>query len=71
MNSMERVWTRMKKSANKSADQKILISMPESQDAVLKFCRLEKAEAPPRDALQFLAKELVRLSLEAQLPTAN
>ncbi|MGA8575519.1 MAG: hypothetical protein WB609_07525 [Candidatus Cybelea sp.] len=66
---MERVWTRMKKSANKSADQKILISMRESQNAVLKFCRLEKAETPPRDALQFLAKELMRLTQEAQIPT--
>jgi len=65
---MERVWTRMKTSANKFAGRKILISMPESQDAVLKFCRQEKADTPPRDALQFLAKELVRLTLEAQVP---
>lgn len=68
MNSMERVWKRMKISANKSAGKKTLISMRESRDAVLKLCRQEKANTPPRDALQFLAKELVRLTLEAQIP---
>lgn len=65
---MERVWVRMKVRANKSANQKTLISMRESQDMVLKFCCLEKANAPPRDALQFLAKELMRLTAEAQSP---
>jgi hypothetical protein len=65
---MERVWARMKASAAKSARHKILINMRESQNAVLKFCRQEKAATPPRDALQFLAKELLRLTLEAQFP---
>ncbi|MFY9664203.1 MAG: hypothetical protein WAL67_04900 [Candidatus Cybelea sp.] len=69
MNPMERVWARMKVRANKLAGQKTLISMPESQNAVLKLCRQEKASVPPGDALQFLAKELVRLTLEAQYPT--
>jgi hypothetical protein len=68
MNSMERVWTRMKVSANRFGDKKTLISMPESRIVVLKLCRQEKANAPPRDALQFLAKELVRLTVEAQFP---
>ena len=63
MNAMERVWTRMKVSANKSADRKTLIGMRESRSAVLKLCRQEKANTPPRDALQYLAKELVRLTL--------
>lgn len=68
MNPMERVWTRMKISAVKSADHKTVINMRESQETVLKLCRQEKAETPPRDALQFLAKELVRLTREAQVP---
>jgi hypothetical protein len=68
MNSMERVWTRIKGIANKSADKKALISMDESRNVVLRLCRQEKADTPPRDALHFLAKELVRLTLEAQLP---
>lgn len=68
MNPMERVWTRMKVSAAKSAASKTVISMQESRNTVLKLCRQEKTETPPRDALQFLAEELVRLSLEAQSP---
>lgn len=68
MNSMERVWTRLKLFAKKSADQKTLISMRESRNVVLRLCRQEKADAPPQDALHFLAKELVRLTLEAQFP---
>jgi hypothetical protein len=62
---MERVWSRMKISAIKSAQRKTVISMQESRNMVLKLCRQEKATTPPRDALQFLAKELVRLTLEA------
>ncbi|MGC1381604.1 MAG: hypothetical protein WA814_11355 [Candidatus Baltobacteraceae bacterium] len=58
----------MKISAVKSADHKTVINMRESQETVLKLCRQEKAETPPRDALQFLAKELVRLTREAQVP---
>lgn len=68
MNSMERVWTRIKVIARKSADKKTLISMRESRNVVLRLCRQEKAVTPPRDALHFLARELVRLTLEAQFP---
>jgi hypothetical protein len=68
MNPMERVWTRMKARATKFAHHKDLVSMRESQDMVLKLCRQEKAQIPPRDALQFLARELVRLTAEARLP---
>lgn len=67
MNPIERVWTRMKATANKLADRKTQITIRESRDAVLKFCRQEKANSPPRDALQFLAKELVRLTREARI----
>lgn len=45
-----------------------LISMQESEGTVLKLCRQEKATIPPRDAVHFLAKELVRLALEARAP---
>jgi hypothetical protein len=69
MNSMERVWIRMKVIASKSADQKALISMRESRNVVLRLCRQERLDTPPRDALHFLAKELVRLTLESQVPT--
>ena len=68
MNSMERVWKRIKIAAKKSADQKSLISMRESRSVVLRLCRQEKVEPPRQEALHFLAKELVRLALEAQFP---
>jgi hypothetical protein len=55
--------------ANKTAGQKTLISMRESRNVVVRLCRQERAETPPRDAFHFLAKELVRLTLEARFPT--
>ncbi len=57
---------RMKTSAAKSAGQKIVASIQDSRNTVLKLCRQEKAQTPPREALQFLVKELQRLTLEAQ-----
>lgn len=68
MNSMERVWARMNVIATKVANRKTSISMRESRDTVLKLCRQEKAQVPPRDALHFLAKELVRLTREPHVP---
>jgi len=56
----------MKATAAKSAHRNLVISMREARDTVLKLCRQEKAITPPRDALQFLAKELVRLTVEAR-----
>lgn len=55
----------MKKAAVKSARRKVVINMRDSRNTVLKLCRQEKAVTPPRDALQFLAKEFMRLTLEA------
>lgn len=68
MNPMERVWKRMKVMAAKFARYETAVSMRESQDAVLKLCRQEKAQVPSREALQFLVKELVRLTVEARSP---
>jgi len=65
---MERVWTRMKIAATKLAGRKSLVNVAESRDAVLKICRREKATPPPPDALEYLATELVRLTLERQVP---
>lgn len=68
MNSMERVWSRMKLKAAKFARYSTLVDMQESQDTVLSLCRQEKAQVPPPEALQFLAEELVRLTTEARSP---
>jgi hypothetical protein len=68
MTSMERVWTRMKTTADKFAESKTLISVRESRNTVLKICRREKAKTPRQDALHYLATQLVRLTLERQYP---
>lgn len=68
LTAMERVWTRLKTTAIKFAEHKRLISVRESRNTVLKICRQEKANSPPPDALQYLATELVRLTLEGQFP---
>lgn len=53
--------------ASKFARYGTVVSMRESRDAVLKLCRQEKAQVPSREGLQFLAKELMRLMVEARL----
>ena len=67
MNSMERVWTRMKTSAAKVAKRKTFISVGEAQRAILTMCHLEKTASPPPDALEYLASEMVRMS-QAESP---
>lgn len=71
MNPMERVWRRMKIMASRFARYRTLVSLRESKDAVLKLCRQEKAQIPPREALRFLAKELLRLTVEARSVAPN
>ena len=68
MNSIERVWKRMKEAAVKLAHRKTAITMRESEDTVRKLCRQEKATAPPQDALEFLAEELMRLTWRRSRP---
>jgi hypothetical protein len=68
MTAIERVWTRMKTTATKNAQSKTLVSVRESRDTVLKICRREKAQRPTQETLQYLATQLVRLTLEGQYP---
>ena len=68
MNDMERVWMRLKRTASRLAKDDTLISVRDSRDRVLKICDQEKAKSPPREAVRYLAAELVRLTLEARLP---
>jgi hypothetical protein len=58
----------MKATAIKLAGRKSPIDVAESRDTVLKICRRESATPPPPDALEYLATELVRLTLERQTP---
>jgi hypothetical protein len=65
---MECVWMRFKTTATEFAEHKTLIGVRESRNTVLKICRQEKTKSPPPGALQYLATELVRLTLEGQFP---
>jgi hypothetical protein len=70
MTSSERVWARMKATANATARKRkrTILTMPASRLSVLQICRREKAKTPHRDALDLLATSLVRLTLERQYP---
>lgn len=60
------VWDRVKEKATIHGESGCLISMGNARAMVLRICREEQAECPPPDALEYLASELVRLSLEAR-----
>lgn len=68
MTEMERVWMRMKTTATRFARRRALLSVPMSRTIVLKICSQQKAKSPPADALEYLATQLVRLTLEARFP---
>jgi hypothetical protein len=57
----------MKATATKNARKREALTMPESRLAVLEIFTREKAKAPQQDALHYLAKELMRLTLEASM----
>jgi hypothetical protein len=59
------VWNRLKDTAATQGQTGYLISMADARFIVLRVCREERAEIPPPDALEYLASELVRLTLEA------
>lgn len=66
MAGMNRVWNRMKSSAERHARQSGVLSVREAKLEVAKLCESEKTEQPPDDALEYLAAELVRLTVEGR-----
>ena len=66
MAGINRVWTRMKASAERHARRTGYLSVREAKLEVAKLCESEKTEQPPDDALEYLANELVRLTLEGR-----
>ena len=68
MTDMERVWTRIKTAATRFARRRDFLSVPMSRTIVMRICSQQKAKSPPADALDYLATELVRLTLEARYP---
>jgi hypothetical protein len=61
---INRVWNRIKASAEKHARGRGILSVREAKLEVAKFCQSEKTAQPPDDALEYLAGELVRLTGE-------
>lgn len=70
MGDINRVWNRMKASAERRARGGRSLSVREAKLEVAKLCQSERTEQPPDNALEYLAGELVRLTLEgrARLP---
>ena len=66
MAGINRVWTRMKASAKRHARRTGYLSVREAKLEVAKLCQSEKTEQPHDDALEYLANELVRLTLEGR-----
>ena len=66
MSGMNRVWNRMKASAERHARRSGYLSIREAKLEVAKLCQSEKTEQPPDDALEYLGRELVRLTMEGR-----
>jgi hypothetical protein len=65
----ERVWQRIKDTAQRNADERRRLSRPESEQIVNHI--VLSVDGPfPQAAVEFYARELIRLTEEARLHTA-
>jgi hypothetical protein len=64
--TIERIWQGIKESAKQNGRRKRSITMPEAERIVESICQKEAALTLPREALEYLARELVRLSDEGR-----
>ena len=71
MTEMDRVWARLKGRAEVDIRANVLLSMADARRIVQHVCSEECTETPPDQAIEFLARELVRLSLEGVRPAAR
>jgi hypothetical protein len=62
----ESVWARMRRIARTYASRGRALSIADARMLVLQMCRDENVQRPRPDALERLASELVRLTLEAR-----
>jgi hypothetical protein len=69
MPATDRLWEFIKATAGVNARQGAILTMPASRKAILKICRQRKASPPSPETLNYLATELVRLTLEKQFPS--
>jgi hypothetical protein len=66
MAEMDRVWKRLTERATMNADRNLLISMGDARRLVSNIYLDECGERPRAETTEFLARELVRLTLEAR-----
>lgn len=59
------VWNRIKAMAACQGSNGYAMSIFDARFIVVRLCREEQVPFPPADALEFLASELVRLTLDA------
>jgi hypothetical protein len=64
--AIERIWQGVKDSAKRTQKRKRRLSAEEAERIVESICLKETAVALPREALEYLARELVRLSDDAR-----
>jgi hypothetical protein len=71
MNDQDRVWARIHDRAGVHARENALLSVADARRIVAFICEQECTEAPPEMAIEFLARELVRLTLNGLTPSGR
>ena len=69
MNDEDRVWVRIHDRAQVHARENALLSMADARRIVAYICGEECIDAPAETAVEFLARELVRLTLDGINPS--
>lgn len=64
MSDMFAIWGRLKEAAAGCTGGRSPVGIADARAIVRNICREEQAECPPAEALDYLASEFVRLSLE-------
>jgi hypothetical protein len=71
MTDIDRVWTRIHDRAHVHARENALLSMTDARRIVAFICGEECSDSPPEITMEYLASELVRLTLEGINPTGR
>jgi hypothetical protein len=69
MCDIDRVWSRIHDRAQVHARENALLSTADARRIVLHICGQECSESPPELTIEYLARELVRLTLEGINPS--
>jgi hypothetical protein len=71
MTDIDRVWARIHDRAHVHARENALLSTLDARRIVAHICGEECSETPPDITIDFLARELVRLTLEGINPSGR